>query len=90
MPNYGYTNEAGEPIMDGAAYRFEQQLDEESAFYGSDDYDPADYDSPDEIDEDEPEGDDLSDNDEFPMYVECNEGYEDYEPSPYDGTYSEE
>lgn len=31
MSNYGWTNEAGEPIMDGAAYRFEQQLDAESA-----------------------------------------------------------
>lgn len=27
MSNYGWTNDAGEPIMDGAAYRFEQQLD---------------------------------------------------------------
>ncbi len=28
---YGYTNEAGEPIMDGAAYRFEQELDAQYA-----------------------------------------------------------
>lgn len=28
---YGWTNEAGEPIMDGAAYRFEQELDAQSA-----------------------------------------------------------
>ncbi len=27
MSNYGWTNEDGEPIMDGAAWRFEQQLD---------------------------------------------------------------
>ena len=39
---YGFTNEAGEPIMSGEAYRFEQQLDADSAawdyedtFYGS-------------------------------------------------------
>lgn len=31
MTTYGWTNDAGEPIMDGAAYRFEQQLDMESA-----------------------------------------------------------
>lgn len=33
MSNYGWTNEEGEPIMDGAAYRFEQQLDMESDSY---------------------------------------------------------
>jgi hypothetical protein len=51
MSNYGWTNEAGEPIMDGAAYRFEQQLDMESAheryldddeFFGDDE--PSHYD----------------------------------------------
>jgi hypothetical protein len=48
---YGWTNEAGEPIMDGAAYRFEQELDFQSAqerFYDMDDNDywdnePDDY-----------------------------------------------
>jgi hypothetical protein len=30
MSNYGWTNEAGEPIMSGEAYRFEQQLDADS------------------------------------------------------------
>lgn len=30
MSNYGFTNDQGEPIMDGAAYRFEQQLDMDS------------------------------------------------------------
>lgn len=28
----GWTNEAGEPIMDGAAWRFEQELDAQSAW----------------------------------------------------------
>jgi hypothetical protein len=28
---YGWQNEDGEPIMDGAAYRFEQELDAQSA-----------------------------------------------------------
>lgn len=31
MSNYGWTNEDGEPIMDGAAYRFEQALDAQYA-----------------------------------------------------------
>lgn len=31
MSNYGWTNDQGEPIMDGAAYRFEQQLDADYA-----------------------------------------------------------
>lgn len=31
MSNYGWTNEEGEPIMDGAAYRFEQALDAQYA-----------------------------------------------------------
>ena len=30
MTQYGWTNEDGEPIMDGAAWRFEQQLDMDS------------------------------------------------------------
>lgn len=30
MSNYGWTNEEGEPIMSGEAYRFEQQLDADS------------------------------------------------------------
>lgn len=46
MTNYGWTNEDGEPIMSGEAYRFEQALDAQSAeerymdddqFFGSDD-----------------------------------------------------
>lgn len=39
---YGWTNNDGEPIMDGAAYRFEQSLDFQSAqerFYDMDDND---------------------------------------------------
>ncbi len=49
MTTYGWTNSDGEPIMDGAAYRFEQQLDAEYAeqreFDSYDDYaDEADYD----------------------------------------------
>ncbi len=36
MAVYGYTNEAGEPIMDAAAYRYEQQLDSE--YYESGEY----------------------------------------------------
>lgn len=44
---YGYQNEAGEPIMDGAAYRFEQQLDydyaEEQARMAYDEEYFADY-----------------------------------------------
>jgi hypothetical protein len=60
MSNYGWTNEEGEPIMDGAAYRFEQQLDMESAeqryldddeFFGPDD-DEHSYDF-DDLNEDE-------------------------------------
>jgi len=31
MSNYGWTNADGEPIMDGAAYRFEQALDAQYA-----------------------------------------------------------
>lgn len=42
-------NEAGEPIMDAAAWRYEQELDFESQFDSDpyDDYDRYDYD-PDE------------------------------------------
>ncbi len=52
MSNYGWTNEDGEPIMSGEAWRFEQQLDMDSQddyltdhFYynePSDDYDECD------------------------------------------------
>lgn len=66
---YGWTNDAGEPIMDGAAYRFEQQLDHDSAMErwgdGSEFYD-YDDDEPDwchacgaEIPEDEDESDHM-------------------------------
>jgi hypothetical protein len=59
MTQYGWTNEEGEPIMDGAAYRFEQQLDMESAHerymnafyddpYGDADEHVYDYDDVDE------------------------------------------
>lgn len=53
-----WMNEDGEPIMDGAAWRFEAQLDAEYEPDPYDDYD--DYDEPDEEDEDEPEDDDDS------------------------------
>lgn len=46
---YGWTNEDGEPIMDGVAYRFEQQLDYDSMFDEGDYYDRIDrgyYDEP--------------------------------------------
>lgn len=50
MSNYGWTNSDGEPMMDGAAYRFEQALD---ADYQPD---PDDYmgynDEPDECEDD--------------------------------------
>lgn len=48
MSNYGWTNADGEPIMDGAAYRFEQALDDqyanERAYYYDlyEDIDPED------------------------------------------------
>lgn len=53
MSNYGYTNDQGEPIMDGAAYRFEQQLDMDSMadYYADRFYDDDGY--PDEIDPDD-------------------------------------
>jgi len=45
---YGYQNEAGEPIMDGAAYRYEQYLD---SMYEPDPYDYEDnYDEPEQAD----------------------------------------
>jgi hypothetical protein len=54
MSAYGWTNEDGEPIMDGAAYRFEQQLDSEYQPDPDDFYynepeprDPEDCDHPD-------------------------------------------
>ncbi len=50
---YGYTNEDGEPIMDGVAYRFEQQLDMDSMYDEGDYYDRLDrgyYDEPDPLD----------------------------------------
>lgn len=42
MSNYGFTNEAGEPIMDAAAYRYEQYIDsmyepDPDEFYAADD-----------------------------------------------------
>lgn len=42
-------NEMGEPLMDGAAWRFEQALDAESDYYDefAAEIDPADYDDPD-------------------------------------------
>jgi hypothetical protein len=53
---YGFTNDAGEPIMDGAAYRFEQQLDSD---YASMQAEQDFYDSWEDEDEDvEPEHDD--------------------------------
>lgn len=56
MSNYGYTNEYGEPIMDGAAYRYEQYLDstyepDPDDFYDRwdepEDVDPSECDHPD-------------------------------------------
>jgi len=68
-----WMNEDGEPIMDGAAWRFEQQLDMDSA----DDY-AADH-FYDEWDEDEE--DDMDD--DFPMSMEYGED------SWLDGSYEE-
>jgi hypothetical protein len=56
---YGWTNEAGEPIMSGEAYRFEQQLDLENPLYcgmcgGNHDELNCSIDEPDE--DEEPEG----------------------------------
>lgn len=51
---YGWQNEAGEPIMSGEAYRFEQALDAENPPYDPDDYlsydDDGDYADPDTCD----------------------------------------
>lgn len=54
MSNYGWTNEEGEPVMDGAAYRFEQQLDMDSR----DDY-MADHFYDDDFEEECPEDHDC-------------------------------
>jgi hypothetical protein len=50
MSNYGWTNEEGEPIMSGEAWRFEQQLDMDSQadYYADHFYDDGYYDEPDE------------------------------------------
>lgn len=45
----GWTNEAGEPIMDGAAWRFEQELDAQSA---AERFEESWYEDFDECDED--------------------------------------
>lgn len=63
MTTYGWTNEAGEPIMDGAAYRFEQQLDMDvrSDYYTDHFYDDHDdFAAPCELDADDCTGDDLN------------------------------
>jgi hypothetical protein len=52
---YGWQNDAGEPIMDGAAYRFEQELDFQSAQERFYDMDDNDYWDNDEDDYDEPD-----------------------------------
>lgn len=44
MSNYGWTNADGEPMMDGAAWRFEQQLDQDSYDDGWSDPMESDYD----------------------------------------------
>lgn len=57
---YSWQNEDGEPIMDGAAWRFEQQLDMDSAadYYEDHFYDGEDE-APCEIDPSACTGDDL-------------------------------
>lgn len=52
---YGYTNDAGEPIMDGAAYRYEGYVDSiyEPDPYGADDDYYAEYDGPEDDFDDE-------------------------------------
>lgn len=52
-PHQGYYNEAGEPIMDAAAARFEAYLDEESARDAYDDDYYADYEDEPADDEDD-------------------------------------
>lgn len=49
---YSWQNEDGEPIMDGAAWRYEQSLDAENPPYDPDDYLP-DYDGEDDEDDDQ-------------------------------------
>jgi hypothetical protein len=54
MSNYGFTNDQGEPIMDGAAYRFEQYIDsmyepDPDAYYNGWDNEP-DYVDPEDCD----------------------------------------
>lgn len=53
MTTYGYTNSDGEPIMDGAAYRYEQYLDST--------YEPEFDPYRDDYEGDEPECDDEHD-----------------------------
>lgn len=54
---YGWQNEDGEPIMDGAAWRYEQSLDAENPPYDPDDYLPGNVEDEGEDDEDEDEDD---------------------------------
>jgi hypothetical protein len=59
-----WMNEDGEPIMDGAAWRFEQQLDMDSAddYYADHFYDDEDYyDDDEEEDEDDEDFDPIED-----------------------------
>lgn len=72
MSNYGYANEAGEPIMDGAAYRYEQYIDsmyepDPDAFYDRWDNEP-DYVDPSECEH--------GDRSYRGMTVECDSGCE--------------
>lgn len=56
MTNYGWQNEAGEPIMDGAAYRFEQVLDAQSAeerYLDDDEFFASDEPTCDDVDTDD-------------------------------------
>lgn len=53
---YGWQNEDGEPIMDGAAWRYEQSLDAENPPYDPDDYLPGNVEDEGEDDEDEGPG----------------------------------
>lgn len=85
MTIYGYTNEAGEPMMDAAAYRFEQQLDAEYAeeaarmAYDEDFYANYPYDEPDwchKCGEECPEGEDEHECPED-IYFEAAEGMRD-------------
>lgn len=61
MTTYGWTNEAGEPIMDGAAWRFEQQLDMDSVYDSWDEMSGRfDGEAPCELDADDCTGGDLN------------------------------